>query len=79
MSGPPDTDSAPKVVAWGRHTDDKETPVADKFEGEAYCVKCKAKRPVKDGHIEVNEKGRRMAKGTCSECGTKVTVFLKAA
>ena len=53
--------------------------MADTFEGEAYCVKCKEKRAVKDGRIEVNEKGRRMAKGTCGTCGTKVTVFLKAA
>lgn len=71
MSGPPDT------VPSGAQGH-KENPVAETFEGEAYCVKCKEKRAVKDGRVEVNDKGRRMAKGTCGTCGTKVTVFLKA-
>jgi len=45
---------------------------------EAYCVKCKAKREMKEGKIVTNEKGRRMAKGICPECGTKMTKFLKS-
>ena len=85
MSGLPDTvpSSQPSVLTRHRlrglvdHS--QGDPVAETFEGEAYCVKCKEKRAVKDGRIEVNEKGRRMAKGTCGTCGTKVTVFLKAA
>ncbi len=43
---------------------------------EAYCVKCRTKRSIKNGTVEVNSKGRRMAKGTCPVCGTKVTRFL---
>ncbi len=45
---------------------------------EAYCVKCKAKREMKEGKIVTNEKGRRMAKGVCPEWGTKMTKFLKS-
>ncbi len=45
---------------------------------EAYCVKCKAKREMNEGKIVTNEKGRRMAKGVCPECGTKMTKFLKS-
>jgi hypothetical protein len=52
--------------------------MADMFEGEAYCVKCKAKRSIK-GEIQVKESGRRMAQGPCPECGTKVTTFLAKA
>ncbi len=42
---------------------------------EAYCVKCKAKRMMKEGAQEVEMPGkgttkRRAMKGTCSVCGT---------
>ncbi len=43
---------------------------------EAYCVKCRTKRQIKGGKIEVSKSGRRMAKGICPVCGTKVTRFL---
>ena len=43
---------------------------------EGYCVKCREKRAIKDGHVEESAKGRRMAKGVCPVCGTKVTRFL---
>ena len=45
---------------------------------EAYCVKCREKREMKDERIETNEKGRRMAKGVCPKCGTNMTRFLPA-
>jgi hypothetical protein len=41
-----------------------------------YCVKCKTKRTVKNGQEVTTDKGRRMAKGTCPVCGTKVNLFL---
>ncbi|MFI0433544.1 MAG: DUF5679 domain-containing protein [Candidatus Nanopelagicales bacterium] len=47
--------------------------MADSYSGEVYCMKCKAKREVKDLPIEENANGRRMAKGKCPECGTTVT------
>jgi len=46
------------------------------MEFEGYCVKCRKKQLIKDGKEVVNEKGRRMAKGVCPECGTNVTRFL---
>jgi hypothetical protein len=48
------------------------------MEFEGYCVKCREKRMVADGKVEVNDKGRRMAKGVCPVCGTKITRFLPA-
>lgn len=48
--------------------------MADQY--EAYCVKCKTKRTMQDASVQVNEKGRRMAKGTCPVCGTKMNKFL---
>jgi hypothetical protein len=45
----------------------------------AYCVKCKQKREMKNPQVITNDKGRRQAKGTCAECGTKMTLFLKSA
>ena len=43
---------------------------------EAYCVKCRAKRAIKDGTVKETANGRKMAQGTCPVCGTKVTRFL---
>jgi len=38
----------------------------------AYCVKCRAKREIKDPEEIVMKNGRPAVKGTCPECGTKV-------
>ena len=43
---------------------------------EAYCVKCKTKREIKNAHEQKLESGRRALKGECSVCGTKLTRFL---
>lgn len=43
---------------------------------QAYCVKCKKKVNVKDSRKEVIKfsRGKRtFLKGTCAECGTKVS------
>jgi hypothetical protein len=46
----------------------------DKYDGEFHCLKCQAKvRAV--GEV-VTTNGRRMAKGVCPTCGTKMTRFL---
>ncbi len=39
---------------------------------EAYCMKCKAKREVKDPAAGFNAKGSPVTTGTCPECGTKM-------
>ena len=49
--------------------------MADSYTGEAYCVKCKAKRDF-TGEIKVSASGRRMAQGICPVCGTKVNRIL---
>jgi hypothetical protein len=43
----------------------------------AYCVKCKTKRKMKNAQVVTNARGRKMAKGTCPTCGTKMNLFLK--
>lgn len=43
---------------------------------EGYCVKCRAKKTIKDGVVQEAANGRRMVKGKCPECGTTVTRFL---
>jgi hypothetical protein len=43
---------------------------------EAYCMKCKAKREVKNEEETVNDRGLRMLKGQCSVCGTNVSKIL---
>ncbi len=50
--------------------------MSDTYTGEVYCVKCKAKREVTDAPVNVSESGRRMARGTCPECGTTVVRIL---
>ena len=39
---------------------------------EGYCVKCKAKRPIKGEQQVIMKNGRPAIKGTCSVCGTKM-------
>jgi hypothetical protein len=39
---------------------------------EGYCVKCKAKRLMKDESQVTMKNGRPATKGTCSVCGTKM-------
>ena len=38
----------------------------------AYCVKCRAKRDIKDPEEIAMKNGRPAVKGTCPKCGTKV-------
>ena len=50
----------------------KERAMAETYNG--YCVKCKEKRDFEGEVAETN--GRRMAKGTCPVCGTKMNRIL---
>ena len=43
---------------------------------EAYCMKCKAKREMKNETETTTAKGLRMAKGQCSTCGTNMCKIL---
>ncbi len=43
---------------------------------EAYCVKCKTKRIMKNPKEVTTKNGRRMMKGTCPVCGTTLNKFL---
>jgi RNase P subunit RPR2 len=45
---------------------------------EAYCVKCKEKREVKDPVQVTMKNGRPATQGTCSVCGTKMFKIGKA-
>ena len=37
---------------------------------EAYCVKCKAKREMKNAKKVTMKNGRKATTGTCPKCGT---------
>jgi Zn finger protein HypA/HybF involved in hydrogenase expression len=50
----------------------KDSIMAETYNG--YCVKCKDKRDFDGEVVETN--GRRMAKGTCPVCGTKMNRIL---
>ncbi len=39
---------------------------------EGYCVKCKAKREMKDVKHVTMKNGKKAATGVCSHCGTKM-------
>ncbi len=54
----------------------EENPMSEQY--EAYCMKCKTKRIMKNAEVVVNDKGRRAAKGNCPECDTKMHLFLKS-
>ena len=38
----------------------------------AYCVKCKAKREIKNPKKVTMKNGRKAISGTCPKCGTKL-------
>jgi len=44
---------------------------------QAYCVKCKEKKEMKDPVESTTKRGTKMMKGTCSVCGCKMCGFLK--
>ena len=39
---------------------------------EAYCVKCKAKKEMKDAEKVTMKNGRNAMKGKCPDCGTSL-------
>ena len=45
---------------------------------EAYCVKCKAKREIKNAQATTMKNGKPATTGECSTCGTKVFKIGKA-
>lgn len=45
--------------------------MTDTYDAEVYCVKCQVQRPLTAQIHEMND--RRIAKGTCPECGTTLT------
>jgi Domain of unknown function (DUF5679) len=52
--------------------DERKKTMAESYNG--YCVKCKDKRDFDGDIAETN--GRRMAKGTCPVCGTRMNRIL---
>ncbi len=58
----------------GREVNCRDMEETMDFEG--YCVKCRAKKQIKDGTVRKTPQGRPMAQGICPTCGTKVTRFL---
>ena len=46
---------------------------------EAFCVKCKAKKEMKDVVEVTTKNGRPMLKGVCPTCGGKLSLFIKKA
>ena len=46
---------------------------------QGYCMKCREKREMKDVQVVTLKNGREARQGTCTACGTKVTVMGKGA
>jgi hypothetical protein len=46
---------------------------------KAYCVKCKAKKEMKDAKETTMKTGRKAMKGVCPECGTGMYCILPGA
>ena len=45
---------------------------------EAYCVKCRTQREMKDPKEITMANGRPAVQGSCTVCGTKLTRIVKA-
>jgi len=44
---------------------------------QAYCVKCKAKKEMKDAQKVTLKNGRNAMKGKCPDCGTSLFRIVK--
>jgi len=47
----------------------------DRMAVVAYCVKCKEKKEMVDPQEGVTKNGRVITKGTCPDCGTKMSLI----
>jgi len=57
----------------GRRAIDPHTwPKGDCMATEAYCVKCRMKRTMKDEKAVTMKNGKPATQGICPECGTKM-------
>jgi len=45
---------------------------------EGYCVKCRAKKEIKDAKEVTMKNGRPATEGVCPDCGTKIFKIGKA-
>ena len=45
---------------------------------EGYCVKCRAKKQIKDAKQVTMKNGRPATEGSCPDCGTKIFKIGKA-
>ena len=59
-----------------QQSQDAEQPQDDDDSLLSYCVSCRAKRPMINGHEETTESGRRALRGTCEVCGSNMFRFL---
>ena len=41
---------------------------------QAYCVKCRAKREMKDAKAVIMKNGKPTAQGVCPTCGTRMSI-----
>jgi hypothetical protein len=53
-----------------------EQPMAQEI--QAYCVRCKAQRPMVEVEYLSTRNGRPAARGKCAKCGTVTMKFLKS-
>ena len=53
----------------------KKAPLAA---DQAMCMKCKIPRRIEQGKLVTTKNGRKMMKGVCPVCGTKMNKFVKA-
>jgi hypothetical protein len=54
--------------AWGP----RKFPKGERMATEAYCVKCRTKRTMKDEKAVTMKNGKPATQGVCPECGTKM-------
>lgn len=54
----------------GKPTVTKSPPAPNEIQG--YCVKCKAKRAMKNPKPETLKNGSKAVRGTCGVCGTSI-------
>jgi DNA-directed RNA polymerase subunit RPC12/RpoP len=50
----------------------------EEWKVEGYCVKCRAKKEIKDAKQVTMKNGRPATEGACPDCGTKIFKIGKA-
>lgn len=56
--------------------EERERRQKEPYDGNAFCVNCNGKKEMVDGHVKISDSGRKVARGSCPDCGKPLNRLL---